>query len=145
MENPLPIGWAEAVVGDYLYLKNGFAFKSGSYISASASSSPVIRISDLDGQCATDECSVHVQSGEPGFEIESGDLLIAMSGATTGKIGIYEGNTPAYQNQRVGNLKLYSEALGHNGYKNYLVKNLSDQILKVAYGGAHRPCRATAT
>ena len=132
----LPAGWSKAVVGDYFFLKNGFAFKSNDYIPASDKSYPVIRISDLDGKIATDSNAVHVLDGAPGFEVKNGDLLIAMSGATTGKIGIYQGKEPAYQNQRVGNLKLHSEVNGCNEYKNYLVYFLSDDILKIAYGGA---------
>lgn len=132
----LPAGWSKAVVGDYCYLKNGFAFKSNNYIPASENTFPVIRISDLDGKTASDKTSVHVWEGAPGFEVRNGDLLIAMSGATTGKIGVYQGKEPAYQNQRVGNLKLYSQADGCNKYKNYLLFYLSDDILKIAYGGA---------
>ncbi|XKH59576.1 restriction endonuclease subunit S [Halomonas sediminis] len=132
----LPAGWSKAVVGDYFYLKNGFAFKSNDYIPASENTFPVIRISDLDGKIASDKTAVHVLEGAPGFEVKNGDLLIAMSGATTGKIGVYQGKESAYQNQRVGNLKLYFQTDGCNKYKNYLVHYLSDDILKIAYGGA---------
>ncbi|WP_337842093.1 restriction endonuclease subunit S [Rheinheimera sp.] len=135
-KSELPAGWSHAVVGDYIYLKNGYAFKSSDYIPASEGSFPVIRISDLDGKIANDQSAVHVAKGAPGFEVKKGDLLIAMSGATTGKVGIYHGREPAYQNQRVGNLKLNFEILGCNEYKNYLVQFLSADILKIAYGGA---------
>jgi len=135
-EVKLPEGWAKPVVGDYLYLKNGFAFKSNNYVQARVDTFPVIRISDLDGQNASDIKAMHVEKGAEGFEVLQGDLLIAMSGATTGKVGVYKGKVPAYQNQRVGNLKLHSEKYGSNKYKNYLISALSDQFLKVAYGGA---------
>ncbi|WP_154923491.1 restriction endonuclease subunit S [Klebsiella grimontii] len=132
----LPEGWVQAVLGDYLYLKNGFAFKSTEYVTPGAHSYPVIRISDLDGTCATDSSAVHVLQGAEGFTIEKGDLLIAMSGATTGKIGIYAGNIPAYQNQRVGNIKLRSSKYGDEKYRNYLITSASKTILDEAYGGA---------
>ena len=144
VEVSLPGGWIKTVVGDYLYLKNGFAFKSNNYVSASACSFPVIRISDLDGQSATDLNAVHVEEGVGGFEVKNGDLLIAMSGATTGKIGVYQGGEPAYQNQRVGNLKLHSEIYGCQQYKNHLISALGDQILKIAYGGAQPNISAKA-
>ena len=35
------------------------------------------------------------------YQIKRNDILIAMSGATTGKIGLYESDEIAYQNQRV--------------------------------------------
>lgn len=135
-EGKLPEGWVQAVLGDYLYLKNGFAFKSTEYVTPGAHSYPVIRISDLDGTCATDSSAVHVLQGAEGFTIEKGDLLIAMSGATTGKIGIYAGNIPAYQNQRVGNIKLRSSKYGDEKYRNYLITSASKTILDEAYGGA---------
>ena len=131
-----PSGWVITNVGNYLYLKNGFAFKSANYIEPTDSSFPVLRISDLNGLTASDKKAVHVEDGAVGFEVKKGDLLIAMSGATTGKVGVYHGCEPAYQNQRVGSLKLHSEKFGSIKYRNYLILSLSDQILKIAYGGA---------
>lgn len=132
----LPEGWSKTLVGDYLCLKNGNAFKSSLYVSPSKNTFPIIRISDLDGRKASDIKAVHVKEGVEGFELKKGDLLIAMSGATTGKVGVYDGKVPAYQNQRVGNLKLLSERNGCAGYRNYLISAISNQILKIAYGGA---------
>lgn len=132
----LPEGWVQAVLGDYLFLKNGFAFKSTEYVSPEKHSFPVIRISDLNGTYASDSSAVHVLQEIDGFYIERGDLLIAMSGATTGKIGVYIGNTPAFQNQRVGNIKLHSSKYGNEKYRNYLISSKSKTILAEAYGGA---------
>ncbi len=44
------------------------------------------------------------------FEVNDGDALIAMSGATTGKVGIYNENGVAYLNQRVGKFVLHGNA-----------------------------------
>lgn len=136
-ESVLPEGWAECLVGDYLFLKNGYAFKSNMYTEKSDGTFPIIRISDVDGRVASDAKAIHVNSDDvvDGFEVCDGDLLIAMSGATTGKVGIYKGAL-AYQNQRVGNIKLHSDELGNKVYKNYLIANLTPDILKAAYGGA---------
>ncbi|WP_084617961.1 restriction endonuclease subunit S [Cellvibrio sp. OA-2007] len=137
-EFTLPEGWVETPLGEYLYLKNGYAFKSNSYVAKDEDTVPVIRISDIDGKLATDETAIHVRKADvvAGFEIKKGDLLIAMSGATTGKVGVYNGSEPAYQNQRVGNLKLHSDAFGSAKYKDHLIASLTPEILKVAYGGA---------
>lgn len=134
----LPEGWVEAPLGDYLYLKNGYAFKSTLYVERKDDTVPVIRISDIDGKVASDETAIHVkkENSAYGFEVKNGDLLIAMSGATTGKVGIYKGSEPAYQNQRVGNLKFHSEKNGSTKYKNHLIASLTPEILKIAYGGA---------
>ena len=134
----LPEGWAICKLGDYIKLKNGFAFKSQDYIEKKSDTFPVIRISDIDGQYASDLNAVHISKNQvvEGFEVESGDLLIAMSGATTGKIGVYIGVSIAYQNQRVGNLRLISEADGCSSFRNHLISRLSGKILEDAYGGA---------
>ena len=134
----VPQGWARCQLGDYARLKNGFAFKSTAYTEISSETVPVIRISDINQKIASDVTAshVHVTDAAPGFEIRRGDLLIAMSGATTGKFGIYGGAEPAYQNQRVGNIKLIDPHLGIPSFRNYLVASLSQEIYKTAYGGA---------
>ena len=50
------------------------------------------------------------------------------------KLGVYKGNIPAYQNQRVGNLKLIGK--GDSQFRNYLMLSLQELIEKLAYGGA---------
>jgi len=59
-----------------------------------------------------------------------------MSGATTGKFGIYKEIQKAYQNQRVGNLKPYSDKYVNKRYIYYLLYSLRQKIEKDAYGGA---------
>ena len=59
-----------------------------------------------------------------------------MSGATTGKFGIYNSIRKAYQNQRVGNLKLNSKKIIDKKYIFNLLYSLKFQIEKDAYGGA---------
>tara|TARA_R110001583_G_scaffold195364_2_gene372300 strand:+ start:432 stop:1799 length:1368 start_codon:yes stop_codon:yes gene_type:complete len=134
----LPKSWLLARLGDFAYVKNGFAFKSKDYIAAGTDTVPVIRISDIQNEKAdTVKAShVHKDNAQQDFLIEKDDLLIAMSGATTGKTGVYKSDVVAYQNQRVGNIKLHSKLLGSNTYKNYLIASLSEDILKKAYGAA---------
>lgn len=134
----LPKGWVETKLGNYIHLKNGYAFKSKDYVEVCDTSVPVIRISDLNGSVASDIKANHVSAScaVPEFAIDKGDLLVAMSGATTGKVGVYEGAIPAYQNQRVGNLKVNSPEHSDLIFRNYLIRYLSPTILKIAYGGA---------
>ena len=139
VEMSLPEGWITAQLGKYVYLKNGYAFKSTTYVNEKGSNTvPIIRISDIDGKNATDLTATHILNSDAasGFEVEKNDLLIAMSGATTGKVGVYTGNTPAYQNQRVGNLKFISNKHKSENFRNHLVTYLSPEILEIAYGGA---------
>lgn len=137
-ETEIPKGWERTLVGSFLKLKNGYAFKSADYVEAGEDTVPVIRISDVKVDGANSDKANHVPACKAveGFEIEKGDQLIAMSGATTGKVGVYQGETPAYQNQRVGNLKLISDENFNKQFKNYLIKAKSQAILDVAYGGA---------
>lgn len=135
-QSNLPQEWEITKLGNYIFLKNGYAFKTKGYCEKNNNSTPVIRISDIDGIWASDENAVYTKEIPTGFNVRKGDLLIAMSGATTGKIGIYNGNEPAYQNQRVGNLKLVNEELGDNCFRNHLITYLQDDILKLAHGGA---------
>ena len=74
--------------------------------------------------------------------MKSGDLLIAMSGATTGKMGVYLYEENALLNQRVGNLKCTDAMLQQ--YRNYYMFAKSDYILKIAYGGAQPNISAKA-
>ena len=59
-----------------------------------------------------------------------------MSGATTGKMGIYKLEEKAYLNQRVGNLKINDHEIVDMKYRNFFFMHFSSEILKMAYGGA---------
>ncbi len=135
MSLSLPEGWIECLLSDYLIIKNGFAFKSTDYQDDGI---PLIRISDIQNQKVLIDKAVRVSEklALDDFKIEKEDLLIAMSGATTGKVGVYYEDTYVLQNQRVGNIKLKDEENGDKKFRNYLIQSLSDKILNIAYGGA---------
>ena len=80
---------------------NGYAFDSKNFLNEGEVA--VYRISDIQNDCiSTDNC-VYVSHDDKfsDFEIQDNDLLIAMSGATTGKTGLVSGQR-GYINQRVG-------------------------------------------
>lgn len=58
-----------------------------------------------------------------------------MSGATTGKMGVYQYDCPALLNQRVGNIKVNTSLLLQK-YRDYFMQSQGDLILKLSYGGA---------
>lgn len=134
----LPKGWVLTQLGNYIQVKNGYAFKSSDYIAPDQNSVPVIRISDIQNGIASTQSASHISKefAFDNFKVSKGDLLIAMSGATTGKTGVFNEDCEAYQNQRVGNIKFLSEHFGCSGYRNYLVEFSTDEILKKAYGAA---------
>ncbi len=128
-------GWKVVKLGDVIRLKNGYAFKSQDYAEGGI---PLIRISDINDNNVTTEASVRIpqEKVNPDFFIEQGDLLIAMSGATTGKTGVYSSSEPVLQNQRVGNFKIIDEGVVDRKWRNYYVASLRKDIEKAAYGGA---------
>ena len=134
-ELSLPKGWVNTALGNVLYVKNGFAFKSTKYSNTGV---PIIRISDIDGYSVDTSKAVKIPKEDlyENYLIEEGDILIAMSGATTGKIGIFKTNQRAYQNQRVGNFEMYSKKYLLKPFIFYFLNMLRREIEKVAYGGA---------
>jgi len=135
MQKKLPDGWQLCKLGDVMRLKNGYAFKSKDY---SEIGIPLIRISDLKEGVVNIDKSVCIPNEliHKGYFVETGDLLIAMSGATTGKIGVYKGTEPVLQNQRVGNFKIIDESAVDKKYRDYFVSSLRKEIEGAAYGGA---------
>lgn len=122
--------WIECTVGDLLKLKNGFAFKSSNYKSEGI---PVLRIGDIqDWNVDVVNAKRTIEKEEYDSHIVSkGDILIAMSGATTGKFGIYNSNQKAYQNQRVGNLIPHSKSSTSKKYIYFLLYSLKRDIERV--------------
>lgn len=134
--------WVECLVGDILKLKNGFAFKSSKYIQQGI---PVIRIGDIQDWTVDVKNAKHIEENEDydSHMVNKGDILIAMSGATTGKFGVYNSNKKAYQNQRVGNLIPFSTENTDKNYIYYLLYSLKHEIEQSAYGGAQPNISAT--
>jgi len=132
----LPESWAISRLGEICNVANGFAFNSGDYKSNGV---PLIRISNIkSGFIDLSDCVFIDENDIPekDYYVQKGDLLIAMSGATTGKMGIYNLDNPTLLNQRVGNIKtLYPNVL-LDEYKNYAMSSFAEIILASAYGGA---------
>ena len=73
---------------------------------------------------------------ESRFHVVKGDLLIALSGATTGKMGVYDKDDDALLNQRVGNLRVISKTCFLPEYRNLFMESQTATILEQAWGGA---------
>ena len=133
MPYTLPNGWCWCKLGDLCSFESGFAFSSNDF---KTSGIPLVRISNIQDSTVTLKNCVFIQDEvDEKYIIKTGDLLIAMSGATTGKMGIYSMRQRALLNQRVGNICVQSRYLTAN-YRNYFMYSQSDVILKMAYGGA---------
>ena len=130
----LPKGWAICKLSDLCRIENGFAFSSNDYKSQGI---PLVRISNITHNTIDITDCVYVEGiTDNKFKISKGDLLIAMSGATTGKMGVYLFDEIAYLKQRVGNIKILNKSSLFPDYRNIYMQSKVDEILKIAYGGA---------
>ena len=130
----LPKGWVWTTLGEICHFENGFAFNSNDY---KGNGTPLIRISNIVGNSIDLRGCVFVQKEvDKRFLVNKGNLLIALSGATTGKMGIYASDEVAYLNQRVGNLKIVDATVLHPQYRDLFMLSKTETILKLAYGGA---------
>ena len=130
----LPEGWSICKLSKLCKIENGFAFSSNDYKSEGT---PLIRISNIVNNSIDLTDCVYIQNNaEHRFVVNKGDLLIAMSGATTGKMGVYSFERTAFLNQRVGNIKILNGSLLSADYRNVYMQSKVDDILKFAYGGA---------
>ena len=109
----LPDGWSIGCIGNYCDVKSGFAFKSDWWTTDGYKVIKIANITnntiDLDScDCVIAEHALKANN----FYVKSGDILIAMTGATTGKIGIVPlTNEPIVVNQRVGKFFLGDEPI----------------------------------
>src|SRR3989344_7083582 len=117
---------------------SGFAFKSSEF---SKHGIPIIRISNIingDKVIILEESQPYyngkIDDRIKNYIIKKFDILIALSGATTGKIGIYYEDKPSLLNQRIALIRRKDEK--SNKYLYYFLQTKSQQILKEAYGGA---------
>lgn len=95
--------WEEKKLGEIAPLRGGFAFKSSQYDNNGI---PIIRISNIlsDGCIGNEFIYYHEQQNDEVYSLSDAAVLIAMSGATTGKVAILheKKSSKYYQNQRVG-------------------------------------------
>ena len=95
--------WEQRKSGEIAPLRGGFAFKSNEY---SPDGVPIVRISNIlsDGSVGSDFAYYGEQNSDDMYALYDGAVVLAMSGATTGKISVLhtKKGQKYYQNQRVG-------------------------------------------
>ncbi|SBT59822.1 Type I restriction enzyme EcoKI specificity protein [Plesiomonas shigelloides] len=143
----IPSHWIVTSLKRYAYVKGGFAFSSDLFGDAGK---PVIRIGDIkqDGSISLESCKyvpAVVAENSQEYLVSKGQLLMAMTGATIGKAGIYNGEYPALVNQRVGRFQVYDDKLSYR-FLWYVLKTLGYQeyIRLTAFGGAQPNISDTA-
>ncbi len=118
----IPESWSINGIGEICYVQNGYAFKSKDFQEQGVVG--IIKIKNINGNVVdiknTDFVDASVISSlDKKFKIESGSLLIAMTGAEVGKIGLVpltEQNL--WLNQRVG---MFQEKTAYGNLFMYLL------------------------
>jgi type I restriction enzyme S subunit len=123
-------------LGDVCDLQNGFAFKSNLF---AGSGLPILRISNIQKQGIDISNLVFFKlesykENLDKYKIMPNDLLIAMSGGTTGKIGFNNTEDIFYLNQRVG--KLSPKPLLDKQYLYYFLSTQVEKNLSISLGAA---------
>ena len=100
----LPEGWRIGILGDYAKVKSGYAFPSSWW---QKDGIPVIKIGSITNNSIEDCDYVSLNNGKHAvnYSANTGDIVIAMTGATLGKIAIVP-KDGYLVNQRVGLFEL---------------------------------------
>lgn len=142
VDDELPEGWSVGKLSEIANLKSGFAFKAEDFIEES--NFKAIKIKDLKGNgniSLNDVSSIsediikldRVQY----FKLNEGDILLAMSGNTTGKIGVLPSSeNEIYLNQRVGKFFLKDKKYNSFLYNFLMSGSFEEKILAMGYGSA---------
>ena len=131
-------GWTYKKLGEVCEVLNGFAFKSELFKNSGL---PILRISNIQDNRIVDDGFVYFdKSSYPKidlnkYKVNPTELVIAMSGATTGKVGINSTSKILYLNQRVGLLREDSTLLKKK-YLFYFMQTKSSESLEIASGVA---------
>jgi type I restriction enzyme, S subunit len=129
-------GWELKKLGEACAFQNGFAFQSKSY---KESGLPILRITNIQNDEIDTRELVYFDTKDykmnlDRFKVYQGDLLIAMSGATTGKLGLNNSETVFYLNQRVG--KFIPKKELNLTYLYYFLSTKVEESLRIAAGAA---------
>lgn len=137
LQQHCPNGVEWKMLGEVCDVRNGFAFKSNKL---KDKGEPILRIGNIQNRKIKindlkyfDRLD-YKENLEP-FIVKKGDILIAMSGATTGKIGMLESENNFYLNQRVGKFEPIKGVIDNNYLYHYLLSKTND-IYILAGGGA---------
>ncbi|MEG2433946.1 MAG: restriction endonuclease subunit S, partial [Acinetobacter sp.] len=98
----IPSHWTFTSLKRFSFVKGGYAFSSDIFTSVGK---PIIRIGDIqaDGSISLENCKnipLTLAENSQDYLVTKGQILMAMTGATIGKAGIFNSDEVAYLNQR---------------------------------------------
>src|SRR3989338_2540078 len=122
-------------LGNHIKILGGYAFKSSEYKSQGI---PVIRISDFQQEKIDLSHVLYYQESEEydKYELFEGDIIIALTGGTIGKLGIVQkGLGKLYLNQRVGKFSVLHPKEFHDRYVYWIARGVQEKVKSFGYGG----------
>ncbi|MEN5378780.1 restriction endonuclease subunit S [Sphingobacterium kitahiroshimense] len=135
LETGLPEGWEKGKLNNITDYLSGYAFKSSEFKNKG---NGIIRIKNIGNNTIDISDVVYINDDyakkQNKFLLKAGDLLIAMTGATVGKVGIMPfSDKKFYLNQRVGKLITENTAFLNSFFNSTYGIN---QIVNIASGAA---------
>lgn len=98
-----PKGWKDCRLSEIANIQGGFAFKSNAFISDGIRLIKITNIFNEKVITQINDSFIKINNRFNSFLLNENDVIIALSGATTGKVGRVKKHVlPAYLNQRVG-------------------------------------------
>ncbi|HUH41582.1 MAG TPA: restriction endonuclease subunit S [Sulfurimonas sp.] len=130
----VPDGWRVEKLGEVCQFINGYAFKSNEFKTVGV---PIVRIGNLvdDKIELTDVICYDENTKLEPYIVVKEDILIAMSGATTGKIAFSNIEKKLYLNQRIGSIRVNKKILLSKYLFNFIGGKKS-YLLSLAGGSA---------
>lgn len=136
IKSDVGMSWKTVRLGDVCEVIGGYAFKSDNFKHEGI---PLLRISNIvnneisfkeDCVCIEDNNLINLEK----FKVIKGDVLVALSGATTGKFGEYTLDDFSYLNQRVGLIRTSDKM--NQKYLLFYLNILKAKIEQIAQGAA---------
>ncbi|MCD4796613.1 MAG: restriction endonuclease subunit S [Candidatus Cloacimonetes bacterium] len=134
MDNISPKGWLNCKLGDVLFIRNGYAFKSKDFQKEGI---PLIKQTNLQNTEVDISKCVYLTKNYlkqyDNFIVNKGDLLISLSGSL-GYISEYNEKYPALQNQRTGLITIFGVDLISMAFIKYYFAIIPSLILAQGKG-----------
>ncbi|MFV0189706.1 restriction endonuclease subunit S [Empedobacter falsenii] len=137
LEREIPEGWDISPVSEYFKVNSGFAFKSDWWTNSGV---PIIKIGTIKNNTIEESELAYINENKLSKSIkayvEQGDIVIAMTGFTMGKIGLIPNiGKKIYVNQRVGYYKTGNTEMDSVGYLYCILKTQEFQNQIWSFGG----------
>lgn len=133
-------GWIVKKLGEVCDIISGFSFRSSLF---KTEGEPVLRISNIQNNEIVLEDMAYFTLSDykcdlQGYKVFPNDIVIALSGATTGKIGVNKTGLTFYLNQRVALCREKNLHINIRKYLYYFLQTRTKEMLSLA-GGAAQP------